>query len=408
MRALSLITALIAGAAEAAEHVVVVSVDGLRPQAIEALGPGGAPTFARLRAEGVWTHNARTDHDWTQTVPNHSCMVTGRPVEGAGGHNYTSNGDPDAGTTYHSVKGSYVTSIFDVVHDRGLTTAFYYNKTKLVLIEQSYDATSGAADVTGEDDGRDKIDFSEVSSDDTGAAITARFVAGLTANRFHLSFLHLVDPDREGHGGRWQSAEYFAAVGRVDGYLATVLAAVENDPILADETSVIVTADHGGAGGAHSDETDAENFIIPFYVWGADVPRPGDLYAANPLSRGDPGIARVPYGAPSQPVRNGDAANLALALLGLPPVPDAGAIINGGQDLTTVLPAARFACTLSRSERGSELTWDDLGGAFRYTVEVGDGTGWTEAAGTWPIAATGWTDPAPPVGARLYRVRAAD
>lgn len=35
-----------------ARHVVLVSVDGLNPQAITQLGPAGAPTFYRLMSEG--------------------------------------------------------------------------------------------------------------------------------------------------------------------------------------------------------------------------------------------------------------------------------------------------------------------------------------------------------------------
>ncbi|MEI6607468.1 MAG: hypothetical protein WCP35_19330, partial [Verrucomicrobiota bacterium] len=56
-----------------------------------------------------------------------------------------------------------------------------------------------------------------------------------------------------------------------------------------------------------------------------------DLYAINPTTRSAPAAAaNPPYSGP-QPVRNGDAANLALSLLGLGPVP--GSTIDRAQDL---------------------------------------------------------------------------
>ena len=58
---------------------------------------------------------------------------------------------------------------------------------------------------------------------------------------------------------------------------------------------------------------------MPFAVWGPGITH-GNLYAMN-ASYADPGRRRVPYSG-SQPIRNGDLANLALDLLGLGPVPD--------------------------------------------------------------------------------------
>ena len=391
--------------APAADHVIAISIDGLRPAAIETLGPTGTPTFHRLKAEGTWTHNARTDYDWTYTVPNHSTMVTARPVVGAAGHNYTSNGTPASTTTYHSVKGSYVASLFDVAHDGGTTTAFYYNKTKLVIIEQSYDATSGAPDTTGADNGRDKIDFTESSSANTGAAISALYTTDLATHEFALSFVHFVDPDRQGHGDNWDTNDYLDAVAAVDGYIGNILSTVETDPGLAGETIVIVTADHGGAGNVHSDASDAENYTVPFYVWGAGVAAGSDLYALNPTSRINPGATRPDYTTSPQPIRNGDIANLALGCLGLPPIPDGS--INDLQDLNIApLASPPFALAITRASDQIQLDWDDLGGSSTYTVEVNNGTAWTAAPGSWPIGATNWIDPSPINATRIYRVKA--
>src|SRR3954462_7812989 len=76
-----------------AEFVIHVSIDGLRPDPITALGPAQAPNFYKLRREGSFTDNARSDVDFTNTSPNQWGMMTGRPVLGAAGHGWVLNAD---------------------------------------------------------------------------------------------------------------------------------------------------------------------------------------------------------------------------------------------------------------------------------------------------------------------------
>ncbi len=62
------------------------------------------------------------------------------------------------------------------------------------------------------------------------------------------------------------------------------------------------------------------NYIIPVLVWLGDDRSGGDLYELNSDRRRDPSIEQPPLDASPPPIRNADVANLALALLGLPPV----------------------------------------------------------------------------------------
>lgn len=335
-------------ASPGAQFVVHVSVDGLRPDAVTALGAAGAPNFHRLHAGGAGTDNARTDYDLTNTLPNHVCILTGRAVLGPQGHGVDFN--DDTGTTLEAVHGSYVAGVFDVVHDNGLGTGMYVSKSKLALLERSWNAVNGAPDITGEDDGRDKIDRYLYLSGT--AALVDSAIAGLRDGAMHYLFIHLRDPDTAGHASGWMSSAYLASVAKVDSLLGLILDAIEGNPLLDGSAAVIVTADHGGAGTGHSDPGILYDYTVPVYVWGRGAAPGTDLYMLNPSSRENPGAARPDYGAVPQPIRNGGTSNLALALLGLPAIP--GSTVNEVQDLATE------PLTGEEGERG----WDSTARVF--------------------------------------------
>jgi hypothetical protein len=335
---LSLAAALACAAPEAAAaqdvtRVIHISVDGLRPDAVEALGPALCPSFHRLMVEGAFTLNARTDCDFTNTLPNHTCQLTGRHVLGPDGHGISFNSDTSA--TIEEIHGSYVAGIFDVVHDNGYETALFTGKGKFDIFDRSWDSTSGAPDTTGEDDGRDKIDdylYLWNTPD-----LVDSFLSLLDSSSSGYFFLHLRDPDSDGHAYGWESPEYLQTVVRMDGLLGGVISAVESDPALASSTALIVTADHGGTGTDHSDPYDPDNYTIQFQVWGPSVPAGADIYALNPSNRADPDLSQPVCGDPLPPVRNGEAANVAASLLGLTPVE--GSTIGRAHGLTVTAAA---------------------------------------------------------------------
>ncbi|MFM7261847.1 MAG: alkaline phosphatase family protein [bacterium] len=310
-------------------HVLIVSVDGLRPDAIEPPLLAELPSFARLR-RGAHTLNARTDADITVTLPNHVGMLTGHAFDGPDGHGWKINDDPPGraqGGTLHANKGSYVASAFDVAHDAGLSTAIIAGKTKFWLFEQSYGPASGAADPVPPDFGKAKIDLF-VCTDETAeiARSTADRLRAAARRRVGtLDLVHFAAPDAAGHAYDWivaPDSRYFAALQEVDAALGEILAAVDSTPGLADRTAIVLTADHGGGSPAktHTDVMSALNFRIPFLTWAGRDMEPRDLYELNP-ARIQPAAARVARDDAAQPIRNADAGNLALALLGLPSIP---------------------------------------------------------------------------------------
>lgn len=307
------------------DHVVFVSVDGLNPQALTTLGSAGTPTFHRMMSEGASTLNARTTVEKTTTLPNHASMVTGRQVTTPGGHGMTAN--QDNGSTIHASAGGYVRSIFDVVHDHGGSTAMYVGKAKFDFLDRAWNASNGAPDVTGPDNGRDKIDDYQVA---TGAAAVALLLDRLAPPKPPtFVVVHFAEPDNAGHDFGFMSEGYLDAVSVVDGYVGQLLDGVLANPDLLGRTVVIVSADHGGAGSGHADPNAAANYTVPFFVWGAGVAG-ADLYALNP-NRLDPGATQPPYSAPVPPIRTGETANLVADLLDLGSVP--GSMFNADLSL---------------------------------------------------------------------------
>jgi predicted AlkP superfamily pyrophosphatase or phosphodiesterase len=314
------------------EYVIHITVDALRGDVLRNLianTPASYPNFRRLETEGAFTYNARSDYNFTETIPNHATVLTGRPVSQPAGqpntvhHGYSSN-FPGPTHTIHADGNDnvpYKASVFDVAHDNGLRTALYASKTRLAIFDRSYDATNGAVDMVGADNGRDKVDVSMLV-DGTSANITNTLVTNMTNNPTHYTFIHLVEPDTVGHSTmNWESAAWAASVQTIDSRLGQIFNLVQSSSTLNGHTAIVLTADHGGGVQIHVDETAWQNFNIPIYVWGAGLPANTDLYTLSP-NRLDPGaMGRPDYNAAMQPWRNGDTGNLALSLLGLGPIP---------------------------------------------------------------------------------------
>lgn len=304
------------------ERVLHISIDGLRSDYVTSTV---MPFTAQLLGQAVSTMNARNDPDFTNTLPNHTSQFTGRPVEGPAGHGVDFN--DDNGSTVHGSAGAYVASVFDVVHDHGLSTAAYVGKDKFNVHRRSWNGNNGARDVTGADDGRDKIDvFVKDSPDDALDPALADF------GDFAYMFFHIRLPDSAGHEHDWGSPAYTDAVRESDGIVSELVSAIRSNAGWANSTAVIITSDHGGPIGddSHYDRELQGNYTIPFIVWAPGVAAGGDLYDLNPQSRRDPGGLQVGLEG-RQPVRGHEVGNLALDLLGLPPIP--GSTFNVRHDL---------------------------------------------------------------------------
>ena len=230
-----------------ARHVVVISVDGLRADAIEA---AGAANLQRMMRQGAWSLSARTIMP-SRTLPSHTSMITGQPPEV---HGITFNDervDAEGRVT--------VPTMFDGADKAGLYTAAYFAKAKFRhLIHE------GAPDDVEAPRGLEVVMAPRMTQD---------VVQFLQFRRPDLLFVHIPDPDIAGHSAGWMSLPYRWAVRRADAAVEQIRRAAVRT--FGDDVVVIVTADHGGHGRDHG--TDApEDVTIPWIAWGASV-KPGRI-----------------------------------------------------------------------------------------------------------------------------------
>lgn len=272
------------------DHVVVISIDGLRPDAISKFD---ATTLQRLMREGSYTLDAKTIMP-SKTLPSHTSMLTGEePSEH--GITWNENHTDDHGHVA-------IPTVFAKAQARGFQTAAFFSKGKF-----NHLAVPGTLDHMWVPEG----------SDSWGASKTVEYVRQyLAQERPNLMFVHFREPDYAGHRFSWMSWLYGRAVRKADRAVAEVLQAADQ-AFGEGNYSVIVTADHGGSGWNHG-SSDPRDVTIPWIAWGEGV-RAG---------------TKLPEG-----VRTMDTAATALWLLGVPESTEGEPVQIAFRHVTTGLSA---------------------------------------------------------------------
>src|SRR3970040_3143083 len=77
----------------------------------------------------------------------------------------------------------------------------------------------------------------------------------------HLLFIHMSDPDDQGHHCGWMSAPYMQTMARMPDAVSVILDVLTRMGRL-DDSLVIVTADHGGVGRTHGGNRPGEVTVL--------------------------------------------------------------------------------------------------------------------------------------------------
>lgn len=236
--------ACIAHIAAAADHIVVIGIDGL---GAAWLRDANTPSIAKLMARGASTLHARAVIP-TVSSPNWASMINGAaPAQ----HGVTTNEwQPDKYEIAPVCKGpgGFFPTVFGVLRQQryGSTMAvFHHWKGFGRLVEK------GSAN--------------QVVHIDDAAKTTDAAIAYWKQQRPSLLFIHLDQVDHAGHEHGWGSAAYRGAVEEADKLIGRIADA-------APDATLIVTADHGGSGRKHGGLTMNE-IEVPWIAAGPGIRR---------------------------------------------------------------------------------------------------------------------------------------
>lgn len=240
MRALLCLLALATPALADKPRVVIISVDGLRADAITK---DVMPRSVRFAQAGAVARRAQTIAK-SETLPSHASMLSGVDVKA---HKIDFN-------SVRFERGFIkVPTIFALARAEGLTTAMIVGKRKLLHLAPP-----------------DTVDHFDIPHDATCAGVASAAAKHIYKGGSDLLFVHFSDPDDAGHDHGWGSKAYTRAAATADTCLGVVLDQLAKSPAAA-VTTVIVTADHGGSGHTHSDGGNAANRTIPWMIRGPGI-----------------------------------------------------------------------------------------------------------------------------------------
>jgi predicted AlkP superfamily pyrophosphatase or phosphodiesterase len=257
----------------AVEHVVVIGVDGLRP---DRLLLADTPTLHQLMKGGAYTMWARTTA-LAVTLPSFTSMMTGV--------NPRKHGiDWDREMPLAAPLYSKSPTIFELASNVGYVTAMAAGKSKFSALTKpgtlthvflpKVDPAVTIASWGKSEKGPEGLAFTaqERVGDEVVVAESLKMIDRFRPN---FMFIHLPMVDAVGHDKGWGSADQLAQIAQTDALIGRIFAALDRAG-LRESTVVIVSADHGGAGLTHGPD-DPRSRTIPWIVSGPGVRTNFDL-----------------------------------------------------------------------------------------------------------------------------------
>jgi arylsulfatase A-like enzyme len=212
-------------------RVLIVSIDGLRP---DALTKTESPNIEGLAKRGAYSFKAQTTLP-SNTLPSHVSMLTG----------YLPATHKVTWDEYLPNRGRVaVPTIFAAARAIGKRAVMVAGKQKFTHFKDTggldaFILTSGGDDVCSNE-------------------------AIVQLETADLMFVHFPDVDLTGHTLKWMSPEYKLRLSVVDRALGRLLS------VIAPGTTVIVTSDHGGRDNGHG-TSHVLDMTIPWIIAGPGI-----------------------------------------------------------------------------------------------------------------------------------------
>ncbi len=237
------------------KKVILIVVDGLRPDALDACGHEFVYT---LKNESLYTANAKSVMP-SVTLPCHMSMFHGVPAER---HGVTTN--------VYTPQVRPVNGLCEVLKAAGKTSAFFYTWNELRDLARPGSLTYSSYINLKDDENSDW-------------SITEECLEKLSLINPDFVFLYLGKTDLAGHYHGWMGKEYMETVYKAVDCIQTVY------EYLGDEYDIIVTADHGGHDRMHGTDM-KEDMLVPVAVLGRGI---GELPADACISDIAPTVCKM-------------------------------------------------------------------------------------------------------------------
>lgn len=219
------------------ERVLIISFDGLRP---DAIAEAPMPNLMELADNGAYSFTSARTIDYPATSPSHASMLSGYCME-------------DHGVIYNKffmyMGYSKGVDIFDLAHEAGMKTVMVVSKDKLRQLAEP-----------------ETTDVFEVAY---GEPAIERAVLPQIEADFGLMFIHFAGGDNRGHKYGWMSYEYLKVLREGDEVLGTIVQTLKDNDLF-DTTLILVTSDHGGHDKNHIG-TIIEDYRIPWIAHGPGI-----------------------------------------------------------------------------------------------------------------------------------------
>lgn len=237
-----------AGPPASADNVVIIMVDGLRP---DALKQAKVPALEGLIKRGSSTMKAQTVTP-SLTLPAFASMLTGLPVEQ---HGVSWN-------DYEAPRGFLKSpTVFEIASfNGGKWGAISIQKEKLLHIAKP--------------DRRMLLNLCSINEPICTAKKVAADVITVYKNsndstKPSLFLVHFAEADAAGHANGWMSKPYLKSVEDIDRAIGMLIKGFK-DLELYEKTTFIVTADHGGHDTTHGTTMPAD-MTIPWIAAGPGI-----------------------------------------------------------------------------------------------------------------------------------------
>ena len=239
-------------------HVVMISIDGLKPSTYTAAGPSKVPTLRRLAQEGVFAEGV-IGVTPTVTYPSHTTMISGvLPAVHGIYNNLILDPEGTSNSSWHwYARDVKVPTLPTAVKARGLTTAAvswpvtvdadidylmpeYGGVTRNPIWLDLLRALSRPRKLLDDYEAQGRALAWPMTDDDrTGLAAWI-----FRKYRPHLTLLHIFGTDDAQHKYGPGTPEALAAIEAADSHVQQMLAAIAEAGV-RDRTDVVVVSDHG-------------------------------------------------------------------------------------------------------------------------------------------------------------------